>query len=182
MSKPQTFLELAAKALNMEVTITSCRDSSLSFAETKRDRAEVKKNVRFSKNLTKETMTVTKAKPVRIIGKPNSEAKRGMPFKDTMRRRPTLKELQEKKHPFSNSDLSRMLDDLLEKGVIQLLDPKRPEEVGRTAYPKYCHYHRMVSHSLEKCITIKERIMYLAKEGRIILDLDDLVEANHISS
>ena len=65
-----------------------------------------------------------------------------------------------------------MLDDLLEKGIIQLLEPKRPEEVGRTADPKYSHHHRMVSHPLEKCITIKERIMQLAKEGRTILDLD----------
>jgi len=40
----------------------------------------------------------------------------------------------------------------------------------------------MVSHSLEKGITIKERIMQLAKEGRIVLDLDDVVEANHVSS
>jgi len=50
----------------MEVTITSRRDSSLSFAETKRDPAEVKKNVKFSKNSTKEMMTVTKAEPVNI--------------------------------------------------------------------------------------------------------------------
>ena len=40
----------------------------------------------------------------------------------------------------------------------------------------------MVSHPLEKCITIKERIMQLAKEGMIILDLDDVAEANHVSS
>jgi len=41
----------------------------LSFAETKRDRAEVKKNVRYSKSSTKETMTVTKADPVSITRK-----------------------------------------------------------------------------------------------------------------
>jgi len=55
----------------------------------KREWAEVKKNVRFSENLTKETMTVTKTEPVYITGKLNSEEKRGIPFKDTMRRRPT---------------------------------------------------------------------------------------------
>jgi len=105
-----------------------------------------------------------------------------VPFKETIRKRPTLKELQEKKYPFPNSDLPGMLDDLLEKGVIQLPEPKRPEEVGMTADPKYCRYHRMVSHPLEKYNTVKERIMQLAKEGRIILDLDDAVKANHISS
>jgi len=65
-----------------------------------------------------ETMTVTKTEPVRITGKPNSEEKRSMPFKDTMRRRPTLKELQQKKYSFPDSNLLGMLDDLLEKGVI----------------------------------------------------------------
>ena len=60
-----------------------------------------------------------------------------------MRRCPTLKELQEKKYLSPDLDLPRMLDGILEKGVIQLLEPKRPEEVGRTADPKHCRYHRM---------------------------------------
>ena len=57
-----------------------------------------------------------------------------MPFKDTMRRRPTLKELQDKKYPLPDSDLSGMLDDLLEKGVIQLPKLKRPEDVRTVSY------------------------------------------------
>jgi len=121
--KSQTFQELATKAHDMEVTIASHRCSSLSFAESKRYRTKVKKNVKFSKNSAKETTTVTKAEPIRIT-----------------------------------------------------------EKLGRTADPKYCRYHWMVRHPLKKCITIKERIMQLAKEGRIILDLDDVVEANHVSS
>jgi len=99
----------------MQVTIVSCCSDSLSFAESKRDQAEVKKNVKYSKNSANETMTVTKAKPVCITGKPNSEEKRSMPFKDMIRRRPTLKELQEKKYPFSDSDWPGMLDDLFKR-------------------------------------------------------------------
>jgi len=38
-----------------------------------------------------------------------------MPFKDMIRRRPTLKELQEKKYPFSDSDWPGMLDDLFKR-------------------------------------------------------------------
>jgi len=72
-------------------------------------------------------MTITKAKPVRIIGKPNSEGKRSMPFKDMMRKRPTLKELQEKKYPFPDSDLPGMLDDLLEKGSFNFQSQKGPK-------------------------------------------------------
>ena len=53
----------------------------------------------------------------------------------------TLKELQEKKYPFPDLDLSGMLDDLLEKGIIELPPSKRPEEAGKTNDPKYCRYH-----------------------------------------
>jgi len=63
----------------------------------------------------------------------------------------------------------------LQKRVMQLPEPKRQEEVGRTANPLYYRYHRMVSHPLEKCVTLKEYIMQLIKDGTIILDLDDVV-------
>jgi len=49
-------------------------------------------------------MIVFRAELVRITEKPNSEEKRRAPFKDTIRRTPTLKELQEKKYTFSESD------------------------------------------------------------------------------
>jgi len=75
-----------------------------------------------------------------------------------------------------------MLDDLLENGIIELPAPKQPEEAGRTTDPKYYHYHRVISHPLEKCITLKERIMQLARDGKIVLDLDDSAGANHISA
>ena len=114
-----------------------------STAESNRDQAKVKKNVKFSKKSTKKTMIVFKFVPICITGKLNSEEKRSMPFKDTMRRRLTLKELQEKKYSFLDSDLPGVLDDLLEKGVIQLPEPKMSEKVGRIADPKYCRYHRM---------------------------------------
>jgi len=58
-----------------------------------------------------------------------------------------------------------MLDDLLKKRVIQLLESKRLEEVGRTVDPKYCRYPRMVSHPLEKYITIKNASCSWSKGG-----------------
>jgi len=102
-------------------------------------------------------------------------------FKDTIRRCPTLKELQEEKYLFPDSDLSGMLDDLLEKGVIQLPNLKRPEDVRRTVDPKYCCHHRMVGHPLEKCVTLKEQIMRFIEDGMIVLDLDGVIKTNHIS-
>jgi len=71
MSKPWTFQELATRAHDMVVTIANRRNSSFSVAELKKDRAEFKKNVKFSKNSTKETMTISKAEPFRIKGRLN---------------------------------------------------------------------------------------------------------------
>jgi len=73
-----------------------------------------------------------------------------------------------------------MRDGLLKKGDIQLPKSKRPAEVARSADSKYCRYHEMVSHPLEKCITFKAHIMRLIEDGAIILDLDDVVKTNHI--
>ena len=102
----------------MEVTIANRLGSTFSVVEPKKDRAKVKKNIKFFKSLTKEAMMSFKAEPVQITKKPNSKEKRSVPFKDTIRRRPTLKELQEKKYLFPNSNLLGMLDDHLEKGVV----------------------------------------------------------------
>jgi len=72
-----------------------------------------------------------------------------------------------------------MLDDLLEKGIIELPPSKRPEEAGRANDLKYYRYHQVVNHLLENCITLKERIMQLAKDGTIILDLNEAAETSH---
>ena len=45
--------------------------------------------------------------------------------------------------------------------------------------PNYCHYHRIVNYLVEKCFILKYLIMKLAKQGRIHLDLDEIVESNH---
>jgi len=74
-----------------------------------------------------------------------------------------------------------MLDDLLEKGIIELPSSIRPEEAGRVNDPKYCRYHRVISHPLEKCIALNKRIMQLAQDGTIILELDEAAETNHMT-
>jgi len=91
----------------------------LVLLSTKKNKAEFKTNVKFSKSSTKEAMTISKVEPLRITGRPNLKEKRkSAPFKDMIRRRPTLIELQEEKYPLPNSALPRILDDLLEKGAI----------------------------------------------------------------
>ena len=66
MSKPQTFQELATKAHDMEVTIANHHGNSFDFVKLKKDKAEFRRNVKFSKNLTKEAMFMSKAKWFRL--------------------------------------------------------------------------------------------------------------------
>jgi len=110
----------------------------------KKGKVEFKKNVNFCKSTTKEAMSTFISKPIPITEKSTLGHKKKPSFKDVIKKGPTLKELQERKYPFLNSDLSGILDDLLKKGVIKLPEPKHSEEVARTTSPKYYQYHRIV--------------------------------------
>ena len=87
--------------------------------------------------------------------------------------------MEERTYPFSVSNVSRMLDDFLEKKIIKLPECKRPKEMGHTNNPKYCKYRRVVNHPVEKCFVLKYIIIRLAKEGKILLDLDEIVKLNY---
>ena len=56
-----------------------------------------------------------------------------------------------------------------------------PEVVGKVNDPKYCWYHRVISHPFETCIMLKERTIELAQDGTIILELDEAAETNHMT-
>ncbi|KAM2672344.1 hypothetical protein EV1_008052 [Malus domestica] len=72
-----------------------------------------------------------------------------------------------------------MLEDLLEKKVINLPECRRQKEMNRTDSPRYCKFHRFISHPTEKCFVLKDLIMKLARKGIIELDLDDVVKSNY---
>ena len=86
--------------------------------------------------------------------------------------------MEERTYPFSDSNVSRMLDDFLEKKIIKLPECKRPKEMGHTNNPKYYKYHRVVNHPVGKCFVLKDIIIRL-KEGKILLDLDEIVQLNY---
>jgi len=64
MSKPRTFQELATTAHDMGVTKTSRRGNSSYPTESKKDKVEFKKNVKFSKNTTKDVMSTSTTQPI----------------------------------------------------------------------------------------------------------------------
>ena len=47
----------------MEVMIASCRGNSFYSTESKKDKVEFKKNVKFYKNTTKEAMSISTSEP-----------------------------------------------------------------------------------------------------------------------
>ena len=53
--------------------------------------------------------------------------------------------------------------------------------MGRVNDPNYCHYHQIVSHPMEECFILKDLIMKLEKQRRIHLDLDEVVDSNHVT-
>ncbi|KAL0401598.1 UNVERIFIED_CONTAM: hypothetical protein Slati_4189700 [Sesamum latifolium] len=47
---------------------------------------------------------------------------------------------------------------------------KRPEEAKRKDDPKYCKYHRLVGHAIQDCFVFKDKVMQLARQGKISLE------------
>jgi len=173
--KPRTFEELATRAHDMELSIANRGSNDLLIPEVKKERKEVKSTQKISKGATKEAMVVNTA-PLKFTAKEKKIEKR----QDVgERKRPTLKERQEKVYPFPDSDLPDMLEQLLEKQLIELLECKRRAKLGRVNDPNYCKYHRVVSHPVEKCFVLKELILKLAQERKIELDLEDVAQTNH---
>ncbi|XXG42059.1 hypothetical protein AAC387_Pa01g2409 [Persea americana] len=68
-----------------------------------------------------------------------------------------FKERVEKKYPF-DEDVEEIFGALLANGKLTLPDPKRLGDVGKTNDPRYCRYHQMVSHPLNQCFVVREKI------------------------
>jgi len=71
-------------------------------------------------------------------------------------------------YPFPDLDISRMLNDLLEKNLIELLEVKHPKEANQVDNSNYCKCHHLINHSIEKCFVLKDKIMRLHKNNAII--------------
>ncbi|KAL0290129.1 UNVERIFIED_CONTAM: hypothetical protein Scaly_2682700 [Sesamum calycinum] len=64
---------------------------------------------------------------------------------------------------------------MLEAKLIDLPEMKRPEEAERKDDPKYCKYRRLVGHAIQDCFVFKDKVMQLARQGKISLEEDSAV-------
>ncbi|KAL0299019.1 UNVERIFIED_CONTAM: Transposon Tf2-12 polyprotein [Sesamum radiatum] len=95
--------------------------------------------------------------------------------------------MQAREYPFLDSDVPGIFDDLLEANLIDLPEMKRPEEAERKDDPKYCKYHRLVGHAIQDCFVFKDKVMQLARQGKISLEEDSpttnviTIESKHVN-
>ncbi|KAM2087174.1 hypothetical protein ACFX1R_024632 [Malus domestica] len=184
--KPRTFEELATRSHDIELSLAN-HGKKESITDFKKDKVFSPNVDKTRKKPSNEAFTVntapiktspvpikTSSTPIKISSKTKAnEIKKGEPPRTQDKYKNTLKELEQKTYPFPDSNVDAMLDDLLEKKVIELPEYKHPEEMNRINDPKYCKYHRIVSHPVGKCFILKELIMKLAQQGQIELDLED---------
>uniref|UniRef100_A0A6N2MMH1 Retrotransposon gag domain-containing protein n=1 Tax=Salix viminalis TaxID=40686 RepID=A0A6N2MMH1_SALVM len=167
--KPKSFEELATRAHDMELSIAAAESSSLPMQEL------------VLKVEGKQSLVVNST-AVRVpTGVKRNDHATPTTFQRGERKKPSLKERQEKVYPFPDSDISRMLDDLLEANIIELPEVKRPEEANQVDNPNYCKYHRLISHPVEKCYVLKDKIMRLHENGDIVFD-DEVATSNIITT
>ncbi|KAA0063066.1 uncharacterized protein E6C27_scaffold468G001830 [Cucumis melo var. makuwa] len=126
--KPCTFEELATLAHDMELSIANRGTKDFPVPEVRKDKKETKSAENVMKSTVKESMVVNMT-PLKFSKRKEGRAEK----KDdgSERQRLTLKERHEKVYPFPDLDITDMLEQLLEKQLIQLPECKQPEQAGK---------------------------------------------------
>ncbi|KAH7856201.1 hypothetical protein Vadar_033865 [Vaccinium darrowii] len=184
--QPKSFEELASRAHEMELIIAANEMQGLATQEYRKvqdsrnigNKPNASKGRKFSvKGDQKESMAAN-VESVKISTKPKGKQVEKFALPQVKeRKRFTLKEMQEKVYLFSNSEVPSMFDQLLDLKLVQLPKMKRPEEANKVNDPNYCKFHRLVSHPTLRCFVLKEKIVELASQGKIILE-EETVAAN----
>ncbi|KAA0046632.1 retrotransposon gag protein [Cucumis melo var. makuwa] len=177
--KHRTFEELATRTHDMELGIAKRGAKNFLVQRTMSDKNEINDTKNITNNVLNESMVVQEI-PLKSFSK-RKETKHERNHDDDEKQRPTLRERQKKVYPFPDSDVVDMLEQLIEKQLIQFPKCKRPEQARKVDDPNYYKYHQVISHSVEKCFVLKELILKLARENKIELDIDKVAQMNHVA-
>ena len=176
--KLRTFEELTTRVHDMELSISSHGNMKPPVPEERKERWEVRKNDKNAKSNIKDSININSASVKISTRNVKANEKRPEGGQQSETRRSSLKEWEQKVYPFLDADMPKMLEQLLKLQLIELPECKRPEEMGKVDDPNYCKYHRIISHPIQKCFVLKELIMKLAKERKIDLNFNDVVQSN----
>jgi hypothetical protein len=165
--RPVTFEELASKATDIE------NYNQLVARRTKTVYKPVEKNGQRDKLPIKpkpaQVMETTTKKPYFQSGAP---AARNIERTGTHpNRRPTLAERQNREYSFPVEEIGDLFTGLVQLKLIDLPDSKRPEEANMSNDPNFCHYHRILGHTLKDCFVVKNIIQKMIDEGTVDADL-----------
>ncbi|KAA0057875.1 retrotransposon gag protein [Cucumis melo var. makuwa] len=177
--KPRTFEELATRTHDMELSIANRGAKDFLVQRTRSDKNEINDIKKIANNVLNESMLVQET-PLKSFSK-RKETKHKRNHDGDEKRHPTLRERQKKVYPFPDSDVADMLEQLIEKQLIQFPECKRPKQTGKVDDPNYCKYYRVISHPVEKCFVLKELILKLARENKIELNIDEVAQTNHVA-
>ena len=123
--KARTFEELPTHCHHMELSIANRETKGFLVPKVKKEKREIKGTEKITKSATKESIDVNTT-PLKFSPK-GKEEKVGRKDDGGERRCLTLKEKQEKVYLFLDSEVANMLEQLLEKQLLQLLECKQPE-------------------------------------------------------
>jgi hypothetical protein len=68
-------------------------------------------------------------------------------------------------------EIGDLFTGLVQLKLIDLPDSKRPGEANMTNDPNFCHYHRILGHTLKDCFVVKNIIQKMIDEGTVDADL-----------
>src|SRR3954469_15391517 len=86
------------------------------------------------------------------------------------------------KYSFKDNKVKALFK-MLDKGSqLKLLEPRNPEDVGKTDDPRYCLHHRALGHPTKSCWSLKDKLQALVDAGALRLKTEQKTATANMTS